>query len=146
MESFKHPLRRSVVVEFVIFVLVSLFGTVFSLPLYHLLRQQGLSLFLASPISNLVAQAIDFFPHKLLSFKEQRLETRVLSLEVLLYTTVALGMLVAEPVLLYLFEQKVGLSPLKAWFAVHPFTGTVRFLLYRAIFKKFHQYTTPSSS
>lgn len=138
---------RQVVGELLRYAAVSLLGTAFSLPLYRLLRNEtSLGVFWASPISNAVAQAIDFLPHKLFSFKERRLESKVLSLEFAFYTLVVSTMMVVEPILLNIIEHRKELSPVQAWLVIHPFTGTARFILYRMIFKWFHTPPAPISS
>lgn len=130
---------RAIAWPFARFVLVSLFGTMFSLPLYlFLVNNTHLGVFGASIVSNLLAQAIDFFPHKLLTFKERRLEGKVISLEAVMYSLVALFLLAAEPFMLYLAEYHLKLDHLWAWITVHPFTGLARFTLYRWVFKKFN--------
>lgn len=145
MDSLKSRLRQSVEVQqAVIFIVVSLVGTVFSLPLYLLLRSEGYTQFFASPVSNLFAQAIDFFPHKLLSFKARRLDGKVLGYESILYGLVAVCIGIVEPFLLYWAEYYFPLNHLGAWLAIHPFTGTTRYLLYRKIFRKFNGHLTPS--
>ncbi|MEK7147939.1 MAG: GtrA family protein [Patescibacteria group bacterium] len=132
-------LWQTTVLPFLRFVLISLAGSVVSVPLYAYFRTDTtLGIFASSRISNLVAQAIDFFPHKLFSFKEQRLEKKVVWTEGILYTVVAAFLLYVEPWMLYSAERWLDLNHLQAWFAVHPITGLTRFILYRLIFKKFN--------
>lgn len=126
------------------FILVSAIGTFFSFPLYLFLRHEGLSKYVASPISNLVAQAIDFFPHKLLTFREKSLDGKVVTLEALIYGAVASALVAIEPALLD-FAEGAGLNAPLAWCAVHPFTGLARLLLYELIFQRFHNHKSPNS-
>jgi putative flippase GtrA len=136
MSSFKQGLRRVVEVQWIKFLLASVPGTAISFPLYWLMTSQtGLGVVVASVTSNIVAQAINFFPQKLWTFQEPRLDSKTIGFQALKYFSVASFFFLIEPTMLYSFTSGWEWHPIPAWLVVHLVTAPARFQLEKIIFK-----------
>ena len=139
MNSFKHLLRRVVEVRIVRFLLFSIPGTAVSFPLYWLMTSfTMLGVVVASVTSNIVAQAINFFPQKLWTFQDRKLDGKTISFQAVQYFGIATFFFVAEPSMLYSFTVGWSWHPISAWVVVHLVTAPARFTLEGIIFKKFN--------
>ena len=128
------------------FWLVSAIGTPFSYSMYlFLMTHTNTGMVWSSRWSSLFAQAVDFYPHKRLTFKEHRHDSKTFTIEMSLYATQAFVFLWrVEPFTLRVVTDELGLGIMQTWVIAHIITGTLRFLTMRLIFLPFKRRCSPS--
>lgn len=137
MSSMKMFLRRAVEKQWVRFLIFSVPGTMISFPLYWLLSNYtDMGAAIASPISNVTAQFINFLPQKLWTFGDRALDGRTLGKQGPLFLAIVIFFVIAEMAMIYSLTNGLGWWPTPAWIVTHLITAPTRFTLEKMLFKQ----------
>lgn len=123
------------------FWLVSAIGTPFSSFMYwYLMNRTNTGMIWSSRLSSMLAQLVDFYPHKRLTVGEHRHDHKAFSAEMVLYgCQIFAFMWWIEPCALQWVTEHYHYGTMQTWAIAHIFTGSLRFLVIKLVFLPFKE-------
>ena len=127
--------------SFIRYWVVSGIGTPFSSATYwFLMSYTDTGMLWSSRISSMLAQCIDFYPHKRLTFREDRHDRVAFGIELGLYLfQMFVFMWKLEPYMLGVVSRNSEYGIMRTWILAHLVTGSLRFTLMWPIFRFFRR-------